>query len=86
MADQNLNEIIMIKADDWNTLDSTGEVVIGGVTLRKDPGTIYITDKIKSQLVDDTNCTNKFVKDFVDNGSTVTMTIDGVTFTLAKVQ
>ena len=79
MAD--LTNIIPISEANLETLKNGGTV--SGHTY--DANALYLSDTISADQV--ANGANKFfVENFVDNGSTVTMTIDGVTFTLAKVQ
>ena len=83
MAD--LTNIIPISEANLETLKNGGTVSKGGQTYSYDQDALYLSDTISADQV--ANGANKFfVENFVDNGSTVTMTINGVTFTLAKVQ
>lgn len=79
MAD--LTNIIPISEANLATLKNGGEVQ--GETY--DANALYLPTTTSADLIAD-GASKKFVTNFVDNGSTVTMTIDGVTFTLAKVQ
>ena len=79
MAD--LTNIIPISDANLQTLKNGGTVQ--GQTY--DANALYLSDTINADQV--SNGSTKFlVENFVDNGSTVTMTINGSTFTLAKVQ
>ena len=84
MADINLSDIIPISKANMDVLKAGGSLTKGGETYTKDNNALYIPDKADADLIDDSNSANKFVTNFVDNGTYVTLTIDGVTFNLQK--
>lgn len=82
MAD--LTNIIPISEANLATLKAGGQIP-GHEEQTYDANALYLPTTTSADLIAD-GASKKFVTNFVDNGSTVTMTIDGVTFTLAKVQ
>lgn len=79
-----LHDIVLLTDDDWTTLYTTGTVTVGGVTVTYRGDNLHFTDKVESELIDDTNSTKKFVTNVVDHGTYISLTIGGTTYDLVK--
>ena len=56
-----LNEVVLITKEDYTTLYTTGTVTTHGVTIPYDANSLYFSDDVSSEMIDDTNSTKKFV-------------------------
>lgn len=75
----NLTNIIPISEANLETLKTEGSVQ--GHTY--DPNALYLPTTTSADLIAD-GASKKFITNFVDNGTYVTLTVDGVTFNLQK--
>ena len=53
--------IVTLTDEDYNTLYTQGSVTVGSVTVNYDPSHLYFTDKISSELIDDSGSIKKLV-------------------------
>ena len=81
MAD--LTNIIPINETNLNILKAGGTVTKDGHEYTKDNHALYLPTTTSADLIAD-GASKKFVTNFVDNGTYVSLTIDGVTFNLQK--
>ena len=56
-----LNKVILLTEEDYTTLYNTGSVTVGDVTIVYDANNLHFTDKVSSELIDDSNSTKLFV-------------------------
>ena len=54
------DKLYLITSEDYDTMKNTGSVIIGGETYTYNTEALYFTDKLSTELLDDTNSTKKF--------------------------